>query len=413
MTVLIVTDPSTDGHLSPVLVELGKRGLDVQVFDPGAFPETATVTVDSSSSGSSAVIRWAEQEIDLATAGSIWYRRPGKFVLPEELLPNEDEWLRRECAAFVDGMFANTDALWVSDPHKIRRAELKTLQLRVARKLGFRVPDYIVTNDPDRARSFLTDHPAGVIVKGLRLPILLLDDRAGMIYTHLVTAEDAEQLDSVRYGPTFLQAFVPKARDIRVTVIGDEIFAAGIASMSVPEARIDFRVAEIMDLPHEPVDLPPAIAAACLGIVRELGLQFGAIDLLETPDGDYVFLENNPNGQWYWVEALTGQPMAQAMAELLERGERERGHLPDSRKVFVPKEREPRVMPIGEQTIPIRARSAITVNSDGNSNLEGTIATAAWLEKKRGNILLHVGDLEDADSATPQKGCITKKTRRK
>jgi len=263
----MVSDPTVDGHILPVLTELGRRGHEVQVFNPADFPGSATVTVDSTPSGARAFITGEQQVIDLARVGSVWYRRPGKFILPPELLPEEAEWLRGECSALLNGIYANTDALWVSDPHSLRRADLKLLQLRIAQRLGFCVPAYMVTNDPERARSFLAEHPNGVIVKGLWLPTIQLAHRAGVIYTHLVTEKDAEQLESVRYGPTFLQVFVPKARDIRVTLIGEEIFAAGIESMTVADAHVDFRRAEIMDVPHRSVTLPEPVAAACLALV--------------------------------------------------------------------------------------------------------------------------------------------------
>ena len=393
MSILIVTDPANDGHLYPVLNELGRRGNEIQLFNPSAYPLSAKINVESTPTAAKAVINWEEQEIDLAQVGSVWYRRPGNFNLPEELTPKEAEWLKGESAALINGIYANTDALWVSEPHNIRRADLKLLQLRLARELGFKVPEYLVTNDPEKARSFIQAHPDGVIIKGIWMPMIVTEDQAGMIYTHLVKPEDLEELDSVSYGPTFLQGLVPKSRDIRVTVIGDELFAAGIDSMLVEEARIDFRVAEMMDLPHEPVTLPQPVADACLAIVKRLGLRFGAIDLLETPDGDYVFLENNPNGQWYWVEMMTGQPMASAMADLLERGEVERGRGPDLDRAFSPAERAPRILPVGEHTIPISSRSSVAAaNGDGPSHDLNLVATRAWLEKKRDTVLLHVGD---------------------
>jgi hypothetical protein len=217
-----------------------------------------------------------------------------------------------------------------------------------------------------------------------------------MIYTHRLTLEDAEQLDSVRHGPTFLQALVKKTRDIRVTVIGDEIFAVGIDSMAVEAGHIDFRQAEVMDLPHQVMTLPGTVERACLAIVKQLGLHFGAIDLLETPDGDYVFLENNPNGQWYWIEMIAGQPMARAMADLLERGVIERG---DARKlvsaVDIPP-RSPRSMPVGEQTIPFVRRATTSVlGGDSVAASANLAATRVWLERKQGNIMLHVGDVDN------------------
>jgi hypothetical protein len=396
MTILFVSDPNSDGHLPPVLTELAARGHEVQVFNPAAFPESATVTVETTPSGPRTVIAWEGQVIDLAGVGSVWYRRPGHFALPEGLADKEAEWLRGECSALVNGIYATTDALWVSEPHRLRRADLKLLQLHIAQRLGFRVPTYTVTNDPERARSFLAEHPDGVVVKGLWLPTILLQDRVGMIYTHRVTPQDAEQLDSVRHGPTFLQAFVPKARDIRVTVIGEQIFAAGIESMTVAEARVDFRRAEMMALPHRPVTLPEPVAAACLGIVRELGLRFGAIDLLETPEGDYVFLENNPNGQWYWIEVMTGQPMARAMADLLEQGERAHGREAKRRVAAASPPGAPRILPLGEQTLPFSSRRTASEDGPERARLGSLTATRAWLARKRGEVLLHVGDVEES-----------------
>ncbi|MDP9794725.1 D-alanine-D-alanine ligase-like ATP-grasp enzyme [Catenuloplanes nepalensis] len=47
-------------------------------------------------------------------------------------------------------------------------------------------------------------------------------------------------------------------------------------------------------------------------------LRFAALDFIVTPDGDHVFLEANPNGQWAWIEDETGLPIAAAVADALE-----------------------------------------------------------------------------------------------
>jgi glutathione synthase/RimK-type ligase-like ATP-grasp enzyme len=51
--------------------------------------------------------------------------------------------------------------------------------------------------------------------------------------------------------------------------------------------------------------------------MHKLGLNFGAVDMILTPDGRYVFLEINPNGQWGWVEDLTGMPISEEIIGLL------------------------------------------------------------------------------------------------
>lgn len=74
---------------------------------------------------------------------------------------------------------------------------------------------------------------------------------------------------------------------------------------------------EIDYLPHK---LPKKIEDLCLRLVSELGLVYGAIDLILTPSDEYVFLEINPNGQWYWVEQLTKLPMLATLVDLLMNG---------------------------------------------------------------------------------------------
>lgn len=47
------------------------------------------------------------------------------------------------------------------------------------------------------------------------------------------------------------------------------------------------------------------------------GLEFGAFDLILTPENEYYFLELNANGQWGWIQYMTGLPIKEAIADLL------------------------------------------------------------------------------------------------
>lgn len=390
MAVLMLTDISMDAHAGPVALELARRGVEVFIFNPGDFPVSAVITTESTGCGMRTNLTWNDATLDLDRVRSVWYRRPGKFQLPDDLLPEEADWLNGECASFVNGIWAGTNALWVSDPVSIRRAGFKVFQLRLAREIGFDVPPYIVTNDPTRAREFIEAHPDGVIAKALGTPTLQIrGEGAGMIYTHRITHEDLAELDSVRHGPTHFQAFVRKKRDVRVTVIDDQVFAVAIESGRVAAAQVDFRQAETIDLPHVPISLAGQLESACRMLVQRLGLRFGAIDLLETSDGDYVFLEINPNGQWLWLEMVTELPLSRAMADLLERGLH--GQATDS-PTASPVKRH--TIPFGSQTIPIAASLAERLaanDGDGALNLAGT---RAWLERQRDQLYLHVGDVD-------------------
>jgi len=67
---------------------------------------------------------------------------------------------------------------------------------------------------------------------------------------------------------------------------------------------------------HE-TTLPIETERKLLDLVRELGLQYAAIDLIEDENGVLHFLEVNPSGQFLFVEIDTGQQISRAIAELL------------------------------------------------------------------------------------------------
>ena len=85
------------------------------------------------------------------------------------------------------------------------------------------------------------------------------------------------------------------------------------------KALHDWRRASPSSLCFRSYKLPRSVSDKCVRLVANLGLTFGAIDMVKTPDGDYMFLELNPNGQWGWLEKPTGDPYTKTIANLLER----------------------------------------------------------------------------------------------
>jgi len=203
--ILIISNPKDDAHVASVVGELKRRGEAYKIYDPATYPASSILTVESTPEGMATNLTCDRFELDLAQIKSVWYRRPGDVQLADALLPAEDKWIRLECNHLFRGVWANLHALWVSEPQNIRQASLKVRQLAVARKLGFCVPRFVITNDVDRAAAFLASAPNGVVVKVLGMPYIFHQQQAATFYTHLVTKEDHEQLDSVRFGPTFLQ----------------------------------------------------------------------------------------------------------------------------------------------------------------------------------------------------------------
>jgi glutathione synthase/RimK-type ligase-like ATP-grasp enzyme len=99
--------------------------------------------------------------------------------------------------------------------------------------------------------------------------------------------------------------------------VGEEVFAAAIYSQTDPAALVDWRQTENPELPHHHTTIPDALADRLRELLRMLGLSFGAIDLVKTPEDDYVFLEVNPSGQWLWLDDKLDLGITRAVATWL------------------------------------------------------------------------------------------------
>ncbi|MGQ0507278.1 MAG: MvdC/MvdD family ATP grasp protein, partial [Myxococcaceae bacterium] len=62
------------------------------------------------------------------------------------------------------------------------------------------------------------------------------------------------------------------------------------------------------------------IKARCVQLIQRLGLKFGSMDIILTPDDRYVFLENNVQGQWLWIDERVNLGIGEALAQLLVEG---------------------------------------------------------------------------------------------
>ena len=314
--ILIITQ-EIDPHADLMALRLQKRGVQAVRFHPQSLGRTDTMTCEFGSQGR---LHWQLEGaygvlLDVEV-GSVWYRRP-LFALDPELSEEEALFSQAETRHAVLGLFRLTEAFWVNPPDAIRVAESKPLQLGLAQRLGFRVPQTLLTNNPASFQEFYEKCGAAVIFKVMTQGALGSSAGKG-VYTSLVDHRHLENLQSIRRAPCLFQEHIPKALDLRVTVIGDQIFPVAIHSQEQEDAKIDWRQGKTARLKHEIHRLPPEIEAQCFEMVKNLNLVYGAIDLVLTPQGEYVFLEINPSGQFAWIEAFIKLPLVETLADLLE-----------------------------------------------------------------------------------------------
>jgi hypothetical protein len=317
--ILILTEPD-DVHADAVIERLKARGVEWVRFNPADFPARASVSLGLESDGRMrSLLRVGETAVDLTRLRSVWYRRP-QPPIPDEQIRDAAvrTFVADECHVFLRDLWHALDCRWLpGDPLAIRRAELKATQLRTAGELGLELPPTLVTNSPDEFLDFYRRHNGHVVTKLAGTSFHRSFGNTFMRFTEVVSKRDLGHVGAVRYCPVILQAYVPKRLELRITVVGHEVFAAEIHSQQTHHTRHDWRRYDLGHTPHRVHDLPPEVHEQCVRLVERLGLAYGAIDMILTPDGRYVFVEINPNGQYLWIEHKTGLPISAAVCEFL------------------------------------------------------------------------------------------------
>jgi glutathione synthase/RimK-type ligase-like ATP-grasp enzyme len=320
---MIVIVTNRQDHTADFLIlELQRRQADYVRFNTEDFPCRVQATWNVCGKSQDGFFSFPKSRVDFGDIRSIWYRRPVPPIPSSEITdPVAQEFIVAESKAMLDSIWRNLDCFWVSHPDSLSKAEHKLYQLKVAQEIGFELPPTIVTNSPEVAQAFYTNQDRAVIYKPLHQGRLVRGEAISLIYTNPIEPEEARHLEAVTYAPSLFQAYVPKHVEIRVTVIGRQVFAVEIRSQDQTDSRHDWRRGDATALHHELHSLPPSVESKCVALVRTLNLAFGAIDMILTPDGKYVFLEVNPNGQWAWIQQLCPDiPLRETLAELLMSG---------------------------------------------------------------------------------------------
>jgi glutathione synthase/RimK-type ligase-like ATP-grasp enzyme len=324
---ILILGTEVDPHARAVATVLRDAGRTVLFFDSGVLPSRGHLVYEAGPGGRSCrLLATDTTTIDLDRVAAIWFRRPSP--MGADAPAHAAALVKAETVPFVHGLLAVADCRWMpAHPQSLRAAESKIEQLARAERLGFEIPPTLVTNDPARALDFYRAHDGDIVSKVASQAVLAQSYPGLGRFTERVTRLDLVHIDRLQGCPTTFQARVPKRLEVRATVVGDDVFAAEIHSQSSRQSALDWRRHTPTRTPIRRHQLPPEVSRRCLALVGGLGLTYGAIDLIVRPDGGYVFLEVNPNGQYLWIEDATGLPISAAIATFLA-GRRDRAAEP-------------------------------------------------------------------------------------
>ena len=324
--ILIVTD-HFDVHADSVMIRLRELGHNPIRFRPQDLPSLTSLTLNISDTDFNRRFVSKSETILLETIHSVWWRKPKPLAPSPELRRAEAVFAYREITYTFKSIWATLDCHWISAPEKITIAEDKVSQLLLARQLGFEIPRTLITTDPEQAIKFFDECNGRIIYKTLSGPLVYSANEnfpkedLKMVFTSLLSKEKLmEHLDGIVHAPCQFQEYIEKKLELRVTIIEDEIFVAEIDSQASEQTKIDWRH---YDAPMrvKKGQLPAEIADRCFSFVKMFGLNYSAMDFIVTPDGRYVFLESNPNGQWLFIEHQVPElKMREKMAQCLIRG---------------------------------------------------------------------------------------------
>lgn len=295
-----------------VIAELNDRGVPVARLDPGDFPTFVTMNVTVDGDGPSGRLETGTRNIDVARVRSVYWRRPSPYSAPRDVVEGEARWCTDQARYGLGGVLgALPGAHYVNHPWRNRDAEHKPAQLAVAARCGLRVAPTLITNDPDRARCFATDHEP-VVYK----PLWNTDyTDAGGRHLNIWAAEAAPHTitEKLALAPHLFQRRVDKACDVRLTAVGRHLFGVRIDGSPGLDWRLHYD-----DLAYSVIESPPDVAEAVHAYLDVFGLVFGAFDFGVDQDGRWWFYECNPNGQWAWFpDPITAQ-ITRALADRLQ-----------------------------------------------------------------------------------------------
>lgn len=246
---------------------------------------------------------------------SVWFRRTKLPDLNDIKDIQERAYIANEFDALLTNFYYTIKAdKWLSFPENIYKAENKVYQLKTATSLGFKVPDTLITNNIVELKEFSQHCNYDVIIKPLNHGRVVYEEEIKLIYTNKLKKEHIENLSNFSLTPSIYQRYIEKEYEIRVTVVGNKVFSAKVNSQENEKTKVDWRRKK---LTFSPYTLPHNIEVMCVNLLQKLDISFGAIDLIKSVDGEYYFLEINPNGQWAWIEIDTKVKISEAIINFL------------------------------------------------------------------------------------------------
>ncbi len=302
-------DAETD-LLSAKILERGAKVIRINVED---IPSTVHITYTFGEQGSECNLVEGHMETSLDSVSAAWAPSLGRgpFGLASDDRPARELALGGWAGALGD-LARSMPCLWVNHPAATQSASDGLLQIRVAAQVGLEVPRTVMTNDPTQLRALRSQCNGKVVARAVGHYRLGSRDHRAYARGEPLAPYDLCSVENVRMAPRIYQEHIQERLLLRVVVAGARVFASRIRKEHGSEPPEPPQSVFATEYP-----LPPEVERRCRLLLRRLGLLFAAVDLALTLDGRHIFLNLDPAPCWRRIEEQTGQPISDALVDLL------------------------------------------------------------------------------------------------
>jgi hypothetical protein len=301
MTILLIGG-SNDSQFSAVMQRLNTRGIEFSCLDhsqPTEFELSISETGEAN-------LLMGESRSRIQPS-SVWCRTKINTVFGNWDQETVSQFVSgTEWRALLQGIAHLFDSQCVQRRSAVWAAELKPRQLAIAGAVGLKVPSSSFFCGRRSAHRFCaaTSNTVGKVIKAKNYP---RPDGSGT-YKRLLTfdvdaaavsaAEDHEFLRA----PLFFQERLKSGVEYRVIAIGQRAFSYRVLGAVEDRERPDDRM--LFGHKYQSSEVPQSLQKALCSFLEAMNLDYGAFDLIQSDNGDWYFLECNPEGQWSAANGL-------------------------------------------------------------------------------------------------------------
>jgi glutathione synthase/RimK-type ligase-like ATP-grasp enzyme len=199
-----------------------------------------------------------------------------------------------------------------------RRLDSKEEQLRKAAHHGLKIPATCISNDPQKVKQFIENVQGSVVTKMQSSFAIYREKEEHVVFTNEITDDHLQDLEGLKYCPMVFQEKIEKKLELRITIVGREIFAFSIDSQQISNARVDWRKEGVALIENwQPYKLPVEVQNKLHAFMDDYNINYGAIDILVSPEDEYYFLEINAAGEFFWLDRLCNNVISKQIAAVL------------------------------------------------------------------------------------------------